>query len=140
MDYELKEFILTYQNLAKFERWAATCSVDDLFEALNTVYFIKHKVPDWLEDMCPHLPVIIDREDLGYRFRLMEQDCSDPNCNRCYVRGGFAFKWVGPWSCPCIVGDETTSPQDLVQQWLNCPRCRPRGSATDWMSRNAADI
>ena len=38
---------------------------------------------------------IIDREDLGYRFRLMERDCDDPNCHRCYVRGGYAFKWVG---------------------------------------------
>ena len=131
MEYELKEFILTYQNLAKFERWAATCSVEDLAQALNTVYFIKHRVPDWLEEIQPHLPVIIDRDDLGAAFQVQERWCEDPNCRRCYVRGGHAFKWVGPWACPCIVGDETTSPQDLWQQWLNCPRCQPRGSARD---------
>ena len=131
MEYELKEVILTYQNLAKFERWAATCSVEELAQALNTVYFIKHRVPEWLEEMCPHLPVIISRDDLEAAFQVQERWCEDPNCNRCYRRGGFAFKWVGPWSCPCIVGDETTSPQYLVQQWQNCPTCNPRGRNTD---------
>ena len=127
MDIELEEYVLTPQNLCMFERWAAEADLEEIVEALQQIYIVDHRSPAWVEAI-PSPDVIIDREDLGHRFVVHKMNCNDPQCQRCQTRrGGYQFRWVGPWTCPCIVGDETTTPMDLQRAHQNCRNCHPNG-------------
>ena len=125
MDIYAAPFVVSPQNYEMFERWAAEAELNDLVTALLKIGLQEHRAPDWVEEY-PSPEVVIDRPDLNMRFVVNKTPCNDPQCHRCQRRkGGYRFRWVGPWTCPCIVGDATTPPQDLVQRHRNCRICHP---------------
>ena len=110
-------------NFSLFMKWCSTAQEEELDAVLNTVHMVEHR-----SDVCffgtPVLhPVVINRADLGRKWILPPAKCEANNCLRCTSgRGGWQFRWIGPWTCPNTVGDENTNPREIVRRTLEC-RC-----------------
>ena len=110
-------------NLNAFSKWCRTATEEELEDVMNTVVMVEHRTPPELFGIPGPPPIIINRPDLGKQWPLFQVTCNESNCLRCTSgRGGWQFRWIGPWTCPNTVGDENTDPRDIVARALEC-RC-----------------
>ena len=119
----LEPFVYSPMNLSAFLKWAMTASEADLDQALQTVYIVDHLFIE--DDLRGHhmMPVIIERASLNRVWVVPHRLCTAANCQRCENgRGGYQFRWVGPWTCPQTIDDENTPPQLLIERSFSC-RC-----------------
>ena len=107
--------VLSSANLHSFLTWARTASLDDVIETLEVVRITQHRDRCWDVGIAIHPTYVGRDDDEGPRpLRVKELECSVWNCHRCIRRrGGYDFRWVGPWTCPSLVGDDTTSAEEL---------------------------
>ena len=117
-------FVYSPLNLGAFLKWATTASEADLDRAFETVYIVDHHMDEDIFGEVPVMPVIIERADLNRTWVMNHRPCIDPACHSCASgRGGYAFRWVGPWTCCATIGDEYTTPHELYERAFLC-RCR----------------
>ena len=119
-------YVLSPYNLTAFLKWAVTASEAELDSIMPEIYLIEHRwhiAGDSDSEMEPPPAPIINREDLQRVWELRQVPCKDLYCRRCRSgRGGYKFPWIGPWTCPATVGDETTPPEELYRRVSQC-RC-----------------
>ena len=110
-------------NYGAFMKWCRTATEEELDAVTKKVHMVEHR-SDFGPFGQPVLyPVIVKRADLGRQWTLPPAKCQENNCLRCTSgRGGWQFRWIGPWTCPNTVGDENTDPRDIVARALEC-RC-----------------
>ena len=115
-------YIISPINLSAFLRWAMAAEEADIDRAMQTVYLLDHRMDgDSLHGTVPMFPVIIQRESLNRTWVKNHRPCIDPRCPRCTTgRGGYQFRWVGPWTCPNSLGDGQTPPHVVMQRYLAC--------------------
>ena len=114
-------FVYSPLNLGAFLKWAGTASEADLDRAFETVYIVDHRMDEDIFGVVPVMPVIIQRADLNITWEMPHVECTEVGCQRCESgRGGYQFRWVGPWTCPQTIGDENTPPLVLVQRSQTC--------------------
>ena len=90
MKYEQKE-VLSDFNFSAFLQWCSKCSIADLEEAIRECPVTDHFSP------FQTLPMIVNRENQQYAISSIQ--CNDATCSRCREgRGGYQFKWIGPWT------------------------------------------
>ena len=119
----LEPFVYSPMNLGAFLKWATTASEADLDRAFQTVYIVDHHMDEYIFGEVPVMPVIIERADLNRTWVMPHAECTEAGCQRCESgRGGYQFRWVGPWTCPQTIGDENTPPQVLIERSFSC-RC-----------------
>ena len=118
-------YIVSPINLELFLRWAMAAEEADIDRAMQTVYLIDHRMDgDDVPASVPMFPVIIQRESLNRTWVMNHRPCIDPACHSCASgRGGYQFRWVGPWTCCATIGDEYTTPHELYERVSRC-RCR----------------
>ena len=112
-------------NLSLFLRWAMAAEEADIDRAMQTVYLTDHRMDgDDVPASVPMFPVIIQRESLNRTWVMPHRQCTETGCQRCESgRGGYQFRWVGPWTCPNTDGDENTSARDVYQRTIACRCC-----------------
>ena len=115
-------YVLSPWNLNGFLKWAGRADEGELDEVFQVVYMVEHRYHDVLFGTAAPGPEIINRPDLGWTYTIRQVQCEESNCQRCdSSRGGWQFRWIGPWTCAAIVGDENTDPRQLM---LNASDCR----------------
>ena len=116
-------YVFTPMNLNAFMKWAAEAREEEIDEAMQVIYTVEHRESDEDSPRPPMPPVIIIREDLGIHWMVPKVWCQEPNCLRCHSgRGGWQFRWVGPWTCPTIIGDQNTPAHEVIMRAMQC-RC-----------------
>ena len=110
------QHVISELNLFCFGIWTSEASEDELDEVMQVIYTEEHRLrEDW--GLFPTEPLVITRVDLGRSWTLRKKLCDEEDCLRCIGGiGGWQFRWVGPWTCPNIVGDEHTSLQEVLQR------------------------
>ena len=117
----LEPFVYSPMNLAAFLKWATTASEADLDRAFETVYIVDHRMDEDIFGEVPVMPVIIQRADLNITWEMPHVECTEVGCQRCESgRGGYQFRWVGPWTCCATIGDEYTTPHELYERAFLC--------------------
>ena len=117
------EFVYSPVNLGAFLKWATTATEAELGQAFQVINMVMHRMDPELQGSAPILPVTVIRGDLNRQFTIVQLQCHDPVCERCLSgRGGYQFRWIGPWTCPNTVGDENTSAREVYQRTIAC-RC-----------------
>ena len=110
-------------NLSAFLKWCRTATEEELEAVMINVYMVEHRFPEELFGIQGPPPIIINRPDIPRQWIMQQANCQENNCIRCISgRGGWQFRWIGPWTCPNTVGDENTNPRDIVTRTLEC-RC-----------------
>ena len=93
------ERVFTPQNHLNFLGWTRHAPRDELRLVLDIVYTVEHK-----SNIGPVLPTVIDRPDIDLNRIVRAEECTEPGCLRCRNRrGGWQFKWSGPWLCPATI-------------------------------------
>ena len=122
-------YVHSGMNLNAFYTWARTASEEHIDEVMQVIYTVEHFMgfPDDEESIQPdHMPYVIRRDDLGVYWVMTQVNCPDGDvCERCSTgRGGWSFRWIGPWTCPTIIGDEDTEPEEVFRRARarRCPR------------------
>ena len=114
-------YVVSPLNLTCFLQWAQSASLDDLESAFEQVDMLEHRMSAVMFVLDMDGDITITRPDLDVAFTLRSRMCDDPACSRCLSgRGGWAFRWIGPWTCPAIIGDETTGAQEVYQRAMRC--------------------
>ena len=115
------EYVISPLNLTMFLKWAETASEDDIDDAISVIYTTEHTVPAWQQGVPQSPPVLIQRADLGLWWAVNQVTCTEPQCRRCTTgRGGWNFRWIGPWTCPEIIGDSTMTPAEMYDRANRC--------------------
>ena len=117
------EFVSSSHNLYNYLTWAKTASREELLISLALVSIIEHEMGD---NGFASVPSIIDRPDIGLRMEMPVEACTADNCIRCTTgRGGYAFRFIGPWTCHSAIGNENTTRAQLYEAefWCRCPMC-----------------
>ena len=121
-------YVHSPMNLNAFYRWAATASEEEIDEVMQNIYTVEHFTGDSDDDWStqPVHPIVIRRPDLEVYWVMTQVNCPDGDvCERCSTgRGGWSFRWIGPWTCPTIIGDEDTEPEEVFRRARarRCPR------------------
>ena len=116
-------WVITPINLNAFFRWAGQASEEELDEVMAVIYTVEHRDPPWLYGGLHLEPIVLQRTDLGRTWQMMQLECAEENCIRCETgRGGWQFRWVGPWTCPTTIGDENTTAHEVILRAAEC-RC-----------------
>ena len=115
-------YVLSPCNLPSFLKWAATATEAELDAVMPEIYIIEHNMGSESDsEFGPPPAPRIDREDLHRVWVLSQRMCTDLYCMRCRSgRGGYKFPWIGPWTCPTIVGDDSTPPAELYRRASEC--------------------
>ena len=118
------EYVHSGMNLNAFHKWARTASEEDIDEVMQVIFTVEHfegtGEDDW--DAQPNPPEIIRRPDLEVYWVMTQLNCCEDECIRCETgQGGWQFRWIGPWTCPTIIGDEDTTTQEL---WIRARQCQ----------------
>ena len=112
------------QNLNNFLAWAKNAPMDELQLVLKLVHKVEHRA----EIPIPG-PVPLGRRGLSTNAVPMRM-CTEPNCRRCNTgRGGYHFRWAGPWLCPATIpanNNVTISELSTAIQNCRCRLCRVR--------------
>ena len=117
----MSPYVYSPFNLNSFLKWCATATEDDIDQVMEVVYIVEHRYPDELFGPEGTPPIVIDRDDLGIQWMVPRTLCEDEDCHRCNSgRSGWQFRWIGPWTCPMIIGDENTPVRDVVARTLQC--------------------
>ena len=108
-------YVYTPVNLTSFLHWANTAEEAELDAAIQVIHIVEHRMPPHpLLGMPQTAPVVIARPDLDRRFVVREEQCQVWGCRRCTIGcGGYQFRWIGPWTCPASIGDETTCEDEV---------------------------
>ena len=117
-------YIHSPMNLNAFYRWAATASEEEIDEVMHVIYTVEHFAGDSDDDWStqPVHPIVIRRPDLCVYWVMTQLNCQEDDCMRCETgQGGWQFHWIGPWTCPTIIGDEDTTTQEL---WIRARQCQ----------------
>ena len=117
-------------NYTAFIKWCEETAQEDQLDAAMTVcYEVLHDLPDnHYEGNCYKKPLIIRRPDLDREWTLKQIPCNEYHCERCkWMQGGWSFRWIGPWTCLTLIGDELTSAEEVVQRARACD-CGRHGS------------
>ena len=129
-------------NLGNFRKWAKSASRNELLIALGLVIIDRHFSRNLRNE-----PVYVMLGDTrgtdvncpNYVVEMRDRECPDVNCNIClHERGGFEFKWVGPWTCPATIApSENTSWEQLTAAIAkcHCHMCRPEAGGNDGSGR-----
>ena len=114
--------VLSPHNLAMFGKWAETASEEELDQVMPTIFLLSHQWRSPEGDNLSHPPApVVVRPDLGKTYTMRTVPCEDMFCQRCISGlGGYKFPWIGPWTCPSIIGDALTSPAELVRRAREC--------------------
>ena len=97
-------YVLSPWNLTGFIIWARTADEDDIDQAIGVVSIVDHFNPRF---PFGEPPVIIERPDLDREWTMLHLACTEGDCDLCRrAWGEYDFFWIGPWTCPTIVGDE----------------------------------
>ena len=113
--------VISPVNLSAFISWASTASEEELDKAFDVIYITEHRMGETIFGDLPVEPVHIERIDLDRIFTIPSRPCNLVPCRRCLTgRGGYQFRWVGPWTCPNSIGDEETPPNVVMQRYLAC--------------------
>ena len=118
------EHVISTMNLNGFMKWAAQAAEEELDRVMAAVTITCHRGPEWLT-IEAEPPLKIVRADLGRSWYMCEKMCDVPKCGRCNGDNvGWHFTWVGPWTCPTIVGDEFMTTEEILArgQACKCPR------------------
>ena len=113
----------TVGNYTAFVKWCQeTADEDQLDAAFAVCYEVLHDLPDpHYEANCHKEPLIIRRPDLGRQWTLRQIRCTEVRCERCNSwQGGWSFRWIGPWTCPTLVGDALTPAEEIVRRASEC--------------------
>ena len=103
-----------------FMFWVTIADEKEIDAVMDVVYMVSHCFGP-LEQLFPTAPITFFREDLGRTWTMAVRQCEDLQCQRCTnAFGGWHFRWIGPWTCPNIVGDENTSAADLLNNGMRC--------------------
>ena len=117
----LDQWVVTPLNLSAFMTWAATAEFDEMLQVFGTVYIVNHRMNTAIFGDIPHGPIVIPRSDFRCEFVVNEVDCEDDECIRCNTgRGGYQFRWVGPWTCECMIGSPDMDAQQVMQRYREC--------------------
>ena len=117
----LHEHVITPVNLSAFLLWATTATEEDLDKAFDVIYMVEHRMDEAIFGDTPVAPVVIERDDLDRIFTIPRRPCYTVPCQRCRTgRGGYRFRWVGPWTCRNSIGDEETPPFQVMQRYMAC--------------------
>ena len=116
-------YVYAPMNLNGFLKWAGTASEEELSEVMQVIYMVEHRMGDEDSSQPPVPQVSFYREDLRTQWFMRHMWCQEPNCLRCHSgRGGWQFRWVGPWTCPTIIGDQNTPAHEVIMRAMQC-RC-----------------
>jgi hypothetical protein len=124
------EDICSDYNLAAFVAWAQQIAKPALVrQALVTCKSEVHKPPSCFPNAIS-IPTHVKLRD-GNVVQLTEVACARDDCKRCGTRGGYRFRWNGPWTCKLAWGRPGVSPDAARDTWENCRECevcalRPR--------------
>ncbi len=116
----LSNYVVSPLNHNCFSKWAGTAEENELEEVMQVIYTVEHRMGEDL-GMFPTEPIVVTRPDLGRSWPMRMKLCQEENCLRCETgRGGWGFRWVGPWTRETIVGDEHTAAQTVMQRAFRC--------------------
>ena len=114
------KFVHSPLNLHGFYKWVSTASEEEIDEVMQVIYTVEHRMGD-LEELFPTQPLGFIRYDFGRRWVMRWRYCEEAYCVRCNMGcGGWQFRWIGPWTCPNIVGDESTSAAEVLRRAMLC--------------------
>ena len=122
-------YVHTLANHAAFIEWCSeTADEEQLDAAFRVCYELLHEVPHpELDANCFKEPLVIRRPDLGRQWTMTRMWCTEPYCDRCTLQqGGWSFRWIGPWTCPTLIGDEHSTTPEIERRAsaCNCGRHR----------------
>ena len=113
--------VMTPVNLNAFIRWCATATEEELDKAFDKIYMTLHRREETTLEDLPLEPVRIERSDLARIFTIPQRPCRSFPCRRCSTgRGGYQFRWVGPWTCLHSLGDGVQPPHVMMERYLDC--------------------
>ena len=108
-------------NLNAFISWCATATEEELDKAFDKIYITVHRIEETTLEDLPLEPVRIERSDLDRIFTIPQRPCRSFPCRRCSTgRGGYQFRWVGPWTCLHSLGDGVQPPHVMMERYLDC--------------------
>ena len=113
--------VMTPVNLNAFIRWCATATEEELDKAFDNIYITEHRIEETTLEDLPLEPVLIERSDLDRIFTIPQRPCRSWSCRKCSTgRGGYQFRWVGPWTCLHSLGDGVQPPHVMMERYLDC--------------------
>ena len=108
-------------NLNAFISWCATATEEELDKAFDKIYITVHRIEETTLEDLPLESVRIERSDLDRIFTIPQRHCRYWNCRKCRTgRGGYSFRWVGPWTCIHSLGDGFHEPHVMMERYTNC--------------------
>ena len=106
-------------NLNAFISWCATATEEELDKAFDKIYITEHRIEETTLEDLPLEPVRIS--DLDRIFTIPKRPCRSFPCRRYSTgRGGYQFRWVGPWTCLHSLGDGVQPPHVMMERYLDC--------------------
>ena len=113
--------VITPVNLSAFINWATTATEEELDKAFDKIYITVHRIEETTLEDLPLEPVRIERSDLDRIFTIPQRPCRSWSCRRCSTgRGGYQFRWVGPWTCLHSLGDGVQAADVMMQRYFEC--------------------
>lgn len=120
---ETSPFVVSPINLGAFMKWTGEADEDEIDEVMQVVTMVEHRMGPTIFGNIDFPQVVIHRPDFDRKWVMPREECQEENCRRCETgRGGWQFRWIGPWTCPITVGDENTTAQEVMQRAIAC-RC-----------------
>ena len=124
---DLREEIYVHQyvhsplNLNSFEKWAIDATEEQLDQVCSVIYTVVHRIGYDDDDDPNDIIINIMRRDLNRRWQIPSRVCSEAGCIRCASgRGGWQFRWVGPWTCDTLIASPDISPAECMRRAMSC--------------------
>ena len=99
--------------------------------------FIRHLLDTDVYNIWPTIMVN------GTKIHIPRRPCTKIGCERCGVKGGYKFHWLGPWTCAASVHPSINTANDARHVWQNCTKCKfckiANNPTKNQASTNAAD-
>ena len=114
-------YVMHPVNLDCFLMWADQAGEDHLDEVMEVVHTVERPLTDYPTGPGDLPPIVISRPDLGRSWTMRQLQWEESSCFSAYCRfGGRVFCWIGPWTCPTIVGDENTTVEEVIRRAAQC--------------------
>ena len=110
--------VYTPANHMNFLHWAKTATANELRLVLRLIHSVEHRCNFGPPPPSP----AVHRPDIEMTIVVPSKRCTEADCERCRTgRGGWQFRWAGPWLCPATIPANNNTPMgELFAAIQNC--------------------